>query len=73
MNRIEATVLADNAASRTVLERCGFREIGVIREAFHIDGAWRDHLLLERLASQGSAVDGLVAGGGVANLREAGE
>ena len=73
MNRIEATVLADNAASRTVLERCGFREVGVVREAFHIDGAWRDHLLLERLASQGSAVDGLVAGGVVAKLREDGE
>ena len=73
MNRIEATVLADNAASRTVLDRCGFREVGVVREAFHIHGAWRDHLLLDRLASQGGAVDGLVAGGGVAKLREDGE
>lgn len=70
MHRIEATVLADNAASRKVLERCGFREVGVVREAFHIDGAWRDHLLLERLATQGGAVDALVAAGAVLKLRE---
>ena len=69
MHRIEATVLADNAASRTVLERCGFREVGVVREAFHIDGAWRDHLLLERLTTQGGAVDALVAAGAVRTLR----
>ncbi|MFD5869304.1 GNAT family N-acetyltransferase [Corynebacterium sp. NPDC060344] len=69
VHRIEATVLADNAGSRKVLERCGFREVGVVREAFHIDGAWRDHLLLERLASQGGAVDALVAAGAVARLR----
>lgn len=69
VHRIEATVLADNAASRTVLRRCGFREVGVIREAFHIDGAWRDHLLLERLAGDGSAVEALVAAGHAAPLR----
>ncbi|WJZ00806.1 ribosomal-protein-S5-alanine N-acetyltransferase [Corynebacterium hansenii] len=69
MHRIEATVLADNAASRKVLGRCGFREVGVVREAFHIDGAWRDHLLLERLESQGCAVDALVAEGAVRRLR----
>lgn len=70
MHRIEATVLADNAASRKVLERCGFREVGVVREAFHIDGAWRDHLLLERLTGQGSAVGALVSAGTAAKLRE---
>lgn len=63
MHRVEATVLAGNGASRTVLERCGFRDVGVVREAFHIDGAWRDHLLLERLATRGSAVEDLVGRG----------
>ncbi|WP_295627881.1 GNAT family N-acetyltransferase [uncultured Corynebacterium sp.] len=70
MHRIEATVLADNAASRRVLERCGFRPVGVAREAFHIDGAWRDHLLLDRVVGQGSAVEALVADGVVAKLSD---
>lgn len=66
LRRIEATVLAANDGSRKVLERCGFREIGVARELFHIDGAWRDHVVLDRLAQGpggGSAVEGLVSSG----------
>ena len=66
LRRIEATVLAANDGSRKVLERCGFREIGVARELFHIDGAWRDHVVLDRLADGpggGAAVDRLVSSG----------
>lgn len=76
IRRIEATVLADNDGSRTVLERCGFREIGISRETFHIDGAWRDHVLLDRLAhgpGGGSAVDALVDRGFARRQAAAGE
>lgn len=46
LHRVDATVRPENAASRTVLERCGFREEGLLRRYLHVDGAWRDHLLL---------------------------
>lgn len=50
IHRIEATVLPENGASRKVLSRCGFREEGLARELFNIDGRWRDHILVARLA-----------------------
>lgn len=45
LNRLEATVRPENAASRAVLARTGFDEVGLIRRYMHVDGAWRDHLL----------------------------
>ena len=62
LHRIEATVRADNAASARVLRRCGFEYEGVAREAFHMDGQWRDHQVFARV-SQASAVSHLVASG----------
>lgn len=51
IHRIEATVLEENAASRAILARCGFQEEGVARSLFNIDGRWRDHILVARLAA----------------------
>ncbi|MCD2262980.1 GNAT family N-acetyltransferase [Dietzia aurantiaca] len=48
LHRIDATVRPENAASRVVLERCGLRQEGVLRRYLHVDGAWRDHLLVAR-------------------------
>jgi L-amino acid N-acyltransferase YncA len=46
---LQAGVMADNAASLTLHERCGFRRVGV-RERIGCDvtGRWRDVVLLER-------------------------
>lgn len=49
VRRVEATVLADNAASIRVLEKCGFEHEGTARELFHMDGAWRDHEVYARV------------------------
>ncbi|MCV7191914.1 GNAT family N-acetyltransferase [Mycolicibacterium brumae] len=46
MHRMEATVRAENAASRRVLAKTGFREEGLLRRYLHVDGDWRDHLLV---------------------------
>ncbi|MGV0744887.1 GNAT family N-acetyltransferase [Mycolicibacterium sp. XJ870] len=65
LHRVEATVRPENAASRAVLARVGFREEGLLRRYLEVDGAWRDHLLvaitLEELSQ--TAAQALVAAG----------
>ena len=48
LHRVEATVRPENEASKVVLRRCGFRQEGLLRRYLHVDGAWRDHLLVAR-------------------------
>ncbi|WP_433547415.1 GNAT family N-acetyltransferase [Streptomyces sp. CA-294286] len=61
LHRIEAATLLTNAASQRVLEKCGFEDIGVAGRYLHIDGAWRDHRLFQRVLFEG---EGLVEGAG---------
>ncbi|RFU82341.1 N-acetyltransferase [Streptomyces triticagri] len=49
LHRIEAGTLLHNTASQRVLERCGFSRIGVAAQYLHIDGAWQDHVLFQRV------------------------
>ncbi|MDV8001114.1 GNAT family protein [Rhodococcus sp. IEGM 1408] len=65
LHRVDATVRPENTASRVVLERCGFREEGLLRRYLHVDGAWRDHLLVARTREEHGrgAVAGLVDAG----------
>jgi ribosomal-protein-alanine N-acetyltransferase len=44
LHRIEASIRPENAASRRVVEKLGFREEGLRLRYLHIDGSWRDHL-----------------------------
>ena len=44
LHRIEANVRPENAASRRVVEKLGFREEGLHPRFLYIDGDWRDHL-----------------------------
>ncbi len=46
LHRVEATVRPENAASRAVLAKAGFREEGRLKRYLDVDGAWRDHLLV---------------------------
>jgi ribosomal-protein-alanine N-acetyltransferase len=46
LHRVEATVRPENAASRAVLAKVGFRDEGLLRRYLEVDGAWRDHLLV---------------------------
>ena len=58
LHRVEATVRPENAASRAVLAKAGFREEGLLRRYLDVDGAWRDHLLVALTAEE---VSGSVA------------
>lgn len=49
LSRIEAACLPENAASRALLDRCGFVHEGVARGYLQIDGRWRDHVLYASL------------------------
>jgi ribosomal-protein-alanine N-acetyltransferase len=51
LHRMEAATLVDNLASQAVLRRTGFTLIGPAPGYLHIAGAWRDHLLFQRLAA----------------------
>ena len=45
LSRIEAACLPENAASRGVLEKSGFKYEGVAQSYLQINGRWRTHVL----------------------------
>lgn len=65
LHRVEATVRPENAASRAVLAKVGFREEGLLRRYLLVDDEWRDHLLVAITAEEvyGSVASSLVRAG----------
>ncbi len=65
LHRVEATVRPENAASRAVLAKAGFREEGLLLRYLEVDTAWRDHLLMAITAEEvyGSVASALVRAG----------
>ena len=51
LSRVEAACLPENAASRAVLEKTGFKYEGVAQSYLQIDGRWRNHVLYANLRS----------------------
>lgn len=49
LHRVEASTRLDNAGSQRVLAKCGFERIGTAPRYLHIDGAWRDHAIFQRI------------------------
>ena len=49
LHRLQAATMPHNAASRKILRRSGFSEIGLAPAYLNIAGAWRDHILFQRL------------------------
>ncbi|MCD9152827.1 GNAT family N-acetyltransferase [Aeromicrobium duanguangcaii] len=52
LHRIQAATRLDNAASQRILERNDFARVGIARDYLRVGGAWRDHVLYERIAAQ---------------------
>ena len=55
MHRLQAVVDPDNAASRGLLGKLGFRQEGVLREALFLGGVWRDDVIYGLLAGDWTA------------------
>ena len=51
LSRIEAACLPENAASRGLLEKAGFKYEGVAQSYLQIAGRWRSHVLYASLRS----------------------
>ncbi len=49
LSRIEAACLPENAPSRGLLEKCGFKYEGVAQSYLQIAGRWRNHVLYANL------------------------
>ncbi|MFJ6796441.1 GNAT family N-acetyltransferase [Streptomyces sp. NPDC091268] len=49
LHRVEAGTLLDNHGSQRVLAKAGFTPYGMAPAYLHINGAWRDHRLFQRL------------------------
>lgn len=61
LHRIEVNIRPENAASRRVVEKLGFREESYLMRYLHIDGAWRDHIGYAVTAEDLAAEGGLLA------------
>jgi ribosomal-protein-alanine N-acetyltransferase len=47
LHRIQAATLTENISSIKVLEKCGFKKVGLSKGYLKIDGKWQDHYLYE--------------------------
>lgn len=47
--KMVSRVFPENSASRALLVRTGFREVGTYRKHARLDGVWRDVVIVERL------------------------
>ena len=55
MHKLLGRVFPENLASRALLKRLGFEEIGTHRRHGKLDGRWRDCVIVERSLDTGSA------------------
>lgn len=49
LRSVNASIMAPNMASRRMVERAGFREAGVLREGFALEGEFVDRILFDIL------------------------
>lgn len=52
LHRLEAHIMPRNAASRRVIEKCRFIEIGTGEKMVKINGVWEDHVIYARTADE---------------------
>jgi ribosomal-protein-alanine N-acetyltransferase len=61
LHRVEVNIRPENAASRRVVEKLGFREEAYHPRYLHIDGGWRDHIGYALTTEDVAAEGGLLA------------
>ena len=50
--KLLSRVFAENAASRRLCAKAGFREVGIYRRHAKLDGEWRDCVIVEKLIGE---------------------
>ncbi len=55
LHKVHVSHFGVNAASRALIQRLGFRHVGVQRQEFQKDGVWHDHHLYELLSHEFNA------------------
>jgi L-amino acid N-acyltransferase YncA len=50
--KLVSRIFPENVASRALMARLGFREVGIYRQHGKLDGAWRDCVIVERLIDE---------------------
>ena len=58
LHRLEAGTMVENVASQRVLLSCGYEQYGLAPKFLFLDGAWRDHVLFQKLLHDRPLVDG---------------
>lgn len=53
--KVLSRIFPENAASRALCRRHGFREVGVYERHARLDGVWRDVVIVERLIGEAAA------------------
>jgi ribosomal-protein-alanine N-acetyltransferase len=49
LHRLEAGTMVENLASQRVLEACGYERYGLAPKLLFLNGAWRDHVLFQKV------------------------
>jgi L-amino acid N-acyltransferase YncA len=57
LHKLTSRVFPENIASRALLKRLGFAEIGIHRRHGKLDGVWRDCVIVERSLDTGDGED----------------
>lgn len=47
--KLVSRIFVENTASRALMQKLGFREVGVYEKHGQLDGAWRDVVIVEKL------------------------
>lgn len=55
LHRLEAACIPGNERSVRVLQKCGFRQEGLLKSYLKINGRWEDHLLFARISGETEA------------------
>jgi phosphinothricin acetyltransferase len=50
--KLVSRVLVENRASRALMRKTGFREVGIYRRHAQLDGQWRDVVIVEKLLGE---------------------
>lgn len=53
--KLLSRIFPENVASRALMAKVGFREVGIYHRHGQLDGAWRDCVIVERLLGEAAA------------------